>query len=217
MSNLSSNEWVMDPKTVKRNRIKLLGIFAVALLPLFFAFAMYFGDWAIPQGKTNKGSLIWPPVTLNSIDTKEGQQTENALMTKVRETKTWTIMITGASACDANCLDSLHTIKQVNIALGKEAKRVSRLMVSVLGEAELQQVMSDYPEMLSHKVESSELHNFHAAAVAHGLESESLEAQPWMVWVVDPLGNVILQYTKNNDGYDMIDDLKRVLKLSNIG
>jgi len=217
MSNTPKSEWVMDPKTVNRNRVKLVGIFAVALVPLFLAFTMYYGGWAIPQGKTNKGALIWPPVSLNSIDTKENQQGENALMEKVKETKNWTIMLTGASVCDTVCLDSLHTIKQVNIALGKEAKRVSRIMVSVLGETDLEKIMTDYPEMQSHKVESAELQNFHAAVVANGIEAESLKVQPWMIWVVDPLGNVILQYTKNNDGYDMIDDLKRVLKLSNIG
>jgi len=105
----------------------------------------------------------------------------------------------------------------VNIALGKEAKRVSRLMVSVLDEADLEAIITEYPELQLHKVEAVALQNFHAAVVANGLELSSLDVQPWLVWVVDPLGNIILQYTKNNDGYDMIDDLKRVLKLSNIG
>ena len=37
------------------------------------------------------------------------------------------------------------------------------------------------------------------------------------VFMVDPIGNIILRYGPNNSPRDMLDDLKRLLKASQIG
>jgi len=217
MNETQDNITPMDPKLVKQNRIKLIAIFGVALLPLILAVSMYFGNWAIPQGKTNKGTLIWPPVTLNSIDSKQVDDQDNDLMKKVLEAKTWTIMMTGGSTCEKSCADTLHTIRQVNVALGKENDRVGRILVSSLPNETIEKWVKEYPRLVTHFATRAEIEHFQREAINNGAKFDSTQDKEWNVWVVDPLGNVILQYSDNNDGYDMIDDLKRLLKLSNIG
>ena len=54
-------------KTIRLNRIKLLGLFAIVFVPMVAATSMYFGGWGIPTGSTNNGELIWPPVNIAEL------------------------------------------------------------------------------------------------------------------------------------------------------
>jgi len=217
MNELPKSPLGEDELLAKRSRYKLLAIISVALIPLLLATAMYYGQFALPKGKSNKGTLIWPPITLNSFAEVDAQHPENDLMKLVQMNKKWTLLVTGNSMCNDFCKESLHTVRQVNIALGKEADRVSRLLISSIEVEELKAIQQDYPNLIIETAKATEIANFEHAAQNNGAKIETKESNQWMVWVVDPLGNVILQYTHRHDGYDMIDDLKRVLKLSNIG
>jgi hypothetical protein len=37
------------------------------------------------------------------------------------------------------------------------------------------------------------------------------------LWIVDPLGNLVLRYPAEADGKNILIDLKQLLKISNIG
>ncbi len=207
----STHEMVMDRTTVNKNRLKLLAIFGVALLPVLLAFAMYFGGWAIPQDKTNKGNLLWPPVELNLLD-RSSLSAQVAL--QEGEAK-WSLMLTGAGVCNALCRERLHELRQVNIAMGREHERVGRVLAADLSATQWQELEQEYPALLGLRVDQQTLTQFTSEATSVGAQPVAGEA--WQVWLVDPLGNVILQYTSAHDGYDMMDDLKRLLKLSKIG
>lgn len=202
----------LDRRTVNRNRLKLIAIFGVALVPVMLAMAMYFGGWAIPQSKTNKGHLLWPPVELNLLELRNVAALDAVAQDKESR---WSLMITGGDLCDSECEALVHEVRQVNVAMGREAERVGRLLVSTLSAQDTQALQQDYPNMQIIPVQTGKLALF-------SQQAESVGAQPsqqgeWQVWLVDPLGNVILQYTDQHDGYDMMDDLKRLLKLSKIG
>ncbi|MDX1452603.1 MAG: hypothetical protein R3183_08585 [Oleiphilaceae bacterium] len=201
----------MDSKQIKRNRLKLLGIFAVALLPLFLALAMYFGGWAIPDNRTNKGNLLWPPVELNLLDL----QNIAALPQENAQSDKWSLMVTGGAQCAEQCMQLLHEVRQVNIAMGREAERIRRLLVSQLPVASLNTLAEQYPELVILPADAAKLSAFQHQTAQVG--AAQARTEQWQVWVVDPLGNVILQYTEKHDGYDIMDDLKRLLKLSKIG
>lgn len=203
---------VMDPKQVNRNRIKLLGVFGVALIPVVAAAVMYFGGVALPTGKTNKGNLVWPPVVLS-----DQQVISSELIAEIQKDGLWVLMLTGSGACEAVCEERLHTIRQVNVSMGKALDRVGRLYLGDVAFDGMPNVVAKYPKLKLFETESSRLAAFESLAVdSSALERASLEAN-WNIWLVDPLGNVILQYGLENDGYDMIGDLKKLLKLSNIG
>lgn len=202
----------MDRKTINRNRLKLIAIFGVALIPVLLAMAMYFGGWAIPQSKTNKGNLLWPPVELNLLDLNNvaavGAMAEE-------DGAKWSLMITGGATCSDDCEALLHEVRQVNVAMGREAERVGRMLVSGLVQPEAQHIQQRYPNMQIIPVKANVMRRFLEQAETVGAQSTS--EKQWQVWLVDPLGNVILQYTEDHDGYDLMDDLKRLLKLSKIG
>jgi len=208
MTNQSGHS--MDERTVKVNRIKLVAVFAVALVPLFMAVLMYFAGWAVPTGKTNKGNLIWPPVPFTEV------QPELKADDKPIETK-WLLMLSGGTYCDKVCSNLLHTMRQVNVAMGRELDRVDRLIISAIDQESLTEIQKEYPKLVAMRFSEERIRALQSEAKKNGANITSDSAVLWTVWLVDPIGNVIIQYTQEHDGYDMIDDLKKLLKLSNIG
>ena len=202
----------MDPKQVNRNRLKLLGVFGIALVPVIAAAVMYFGGVALPTGKTNKGNLLLPPMVLS-----EQSAISSLLSDDIKKEGLWVLMLAGTGECIDVCLERLHTLRQVNVAMGRELSRVGRFYVGDMTDNDQQVVLSDYPKLKFYNASASALEILEQQAVEKsGLKPESIESN-WNVWLIDPLGNVVLQYGLENDGYDMIGDLKKLLKLSNIG
>ena len=195
---------------VRANQLKLIGIFAIALVPVLLAVLMYFGKVAIPTDKTNKGLLIWPPVELSKLGI--GGKSPLAI---VQKEKTWFLMLAGNGTCEQDCQELLHTMRQVHVSMGRELQRVSRLFVADLAVQPIAEIKDLYPEL---KLASFEQHNEASVfSTLMGMDDSTGEHGSWHVWLVDPLGNVLLRYDASHSGYDMIDDLKKLLKLSNIG
>lgn len=189
----------------RRNQLKLLAIFAVAGVPVILAMLMYFGSFAIPTGKTNKGELIAPALSLAAF----GLQPTSDGLYKETQGK-WLLIQTGSGECDVVCQDMAHTARQVNILMAREQGRVARVFMTPDEQTFRSVLAEDYPELqylpIDHKVQ---------AALPRVINSEANST--WQLWISDPLGNVILHYDTSHSGYDLKDDLKKLLKLSNIG
>lgn len=210
---MSSTQMISEqsPKERRFNQIKLIGVFAIAGVPVLLAMIMYFGGLAIPAGKTNKGNLLVPPVSLGELgfqSTAEGVYAANQ--------GDWLIMVVGSGECATHCSELLHMARQVNVAMGREMDRVSRLVVTS-SESQLPSGWSQtYPHLTAHIASFEQQERFIEQAKLSGANQE-LSPQEWGIWVVDPLGNVMMEYDASHDGYDLIGDLKKLLKLSNIG
>lgn len=189
-----------DSAARRKGQIKLIMIFAIAGIPVLFAMAMYFGEFGIPVGKTNNGDLILPPVSVDLI-APDRPVAEDRLAT-------WELRVVGSGACDDACTQMLYLARQVNVALGREEKRVSR---GVTTTSELSGVaIADY-EPVSKVVVSPEQFQFFYR------EAGMQQASEWEIFVVDPIGNVMMRYSDKHTGKEMLRDLKKLLKLSKIG
>jgi len=131
--------------------------------------------------------------------------------------KKWTLLITGGSQCEQACEELIHTVRQVNVSMAKEMDRVNRVLASSLSATHVAALEERYPNMTAHYVDEPDVVRFEAVAAEHGGMNKAEQNSAWKVWIVDPLGNVIVQFTDQHTGYDMIHDLKKLLKLSNIG
>lgn len=187
----------------RRSRLSFVVLVAIAVMPLLAAYGMYFffPDWA-PATRSNLGTLIEPPVQV-------GEVTDDIAIFEGY----WTLVVPAASSrCDDPCRDALYVARQVNVALGKDSSRVQRVMLQ--GEAQLDEdftalLATEYPRM-NRRVISLEAVNRLRELVSAG----SLDGH---VFVADPNGNLMLYFAPGQEGGDMIDDLKHLLRLSNIG
>jgi len=110
----------------------------------------------------------------------------------------WVLVSTDAAACDAYCERKLYFMRQVRRAQGKDMDRIERLwLVSSAGEPR--------PELLA------------AIEGTHRARLSDPAFVPEHIYLVDPLGNLMLRFPRDPDPSRMIRDLQRLLKYSRIG
>ncbi|WP_417657050.1 hypothetical protein [Pseudidiomarina aestuarii] len=119
----------------------------------------------------------------------------------------WRIVLRDSGQCSAACIQGLYAINQLDIALGKETDRVTPVFISAT------ETTVDLEQMpIVRSVISADL----IEALAD-LPAEQL-------FIVDPMGNVVLYYPTHADeeamrleAKNLLSDLRTLLKLSKIG
>ncbi|RMF16269.1 MAG: hypothetical protein D6758_08310 [Gammaproteobacteria bacterium] len=189
--------------TVPSDKLKLAALWGIALLPLVAAWSMYFGQWAVPDGRINKGTLISPAFTLDAVlDT----DSEAALWPRQADgRRTWLIVLYSAGTCDEACQREAWAMRQVNTALGKDQDRVSRRFVG------------DSVPMAGAVPPTLTLSPAQHEALRAALARAGIVLQPMDRLIIDPHGNAVLYYPAGQSPEDTLQDLRRLLKLSKIG
>jgi cytochrome oxidase Cu insertion factor (SCO1/SenC/PrrC family) len=139
---------------------------------------------------TNNGEFVQPAVTLADLDVVDEQGE------RVSAGANWWLWVLVSQRCDGQCEAAVHQLRQLHVLLNKDASRVRRALVTGRGLAR-PGVLQDYPNML------------HLQAVIDGLVEG--------IYIVDPIGNLVLFYPYTVAGKPVLDDLKRLLRISQIG
>ncbi len=204
-----TNEPRLSPDQVRRGRRMALILFAVGFGPMILATAMYYTGWLNPDGYSNKGELVSPAYPVAELDLKgpDGEPLEARFGPEVSDPD-W-LMLVVAGICEMECQELLYLARQVNVALGKNADRVSRA-------AYLEQIPADLDNRWSEEYPSMERLQSTGERVPGWPPGVSPEEQP-QILLVDPFGNIMMRYTPEHSGKNMLEDLKHLLKLSQIG
>ncbi len=202
-----------DAELRNRNLLTLAGLAALFLAPLVAAVWLYYGTAWRPAGHVNHGQLISPPRPLPSLDLPlvrlddvEGELPASA-PTLFRGT--WTLAYVGDGGCDAACRRTLYVMRQTQAALGTDMTRVSRVFL-VTGNC----------------CAKAYLAREHAGIMvldATGSAGKALLGKfppggwAYSLFVVDPLGNLMMRYDVRRNPRGLLIDLRRLLSLSDIG
>jgi hypothetical protein len=108
----------------------------------------------------------------------------------------WVLVMFDAAACNAYCERKLYLMRQVRRAQGKDMDRVERLWV-------LADAAQPRAEILP-GIEGTRFARF----PADGFPGNAVDH----IYVVDPLGNLMLRFPRDPDPSRMIKDLQRLLK-----
>lgn len=184
------------------NRRPLLLILILFVGPLVAAFWLYYGSSWRPSGRTSHGELIQPVVTLPALPAATGGG--NILAGK------WSLLVvgTGESGCDADCRNALVYARQTWLSLGRLTSRVQRVLLAGPACCDTAYLRNEH-EGLS------------VAQSSGGAGAALLLAIPeprgHYVFVVDPLGNLMMRYDVRDDPKGLREDLQKLLELSHIG
>ena len=177
------------------NRRMLLGLLALFFLPLALAFYLYYGSSWRPVGLTSHGELITPTRTL------PGE--EPALK------GTWSLVYIGKGDCDAACRTALVFARQTRLSLNQDMKRVTRVFL-VTGDCCDRQYLQAEQQGLKVVEVPDAAHSPLLAAFPAAEQASSL-------FIVDPLGNLVMRYDVRQNPKGLLSDLQKLLKLSHIG
>ena len=188
----------------KKHRWQALAILLIPALVMGLAWFIYFTGIGIPDGRTNKGTLISPPTAFDELQLHNGSEKINLAALEGN----WGVIVFGSSACDqATCQESLYKTRQVHIALGKESDRLVRLYVAPKAPALPDELVTEHPKVFW-------LNSTKAQIV------KALNLKEWpenQYFIVDPLGNIMMQYFPEQEGGDLLKDLRKLMKASKIG
>jgi hypothetical protein len=196
-----------EPNPTK-TRLTLLMIVVVFLVPMVAAYLYR------PSGEAgNHGTLIEPPRPLEEFrmtDLEGNPAGLDALKGK------WTLLYVGAEACRKQCRTNLYNIERVRLTQGKNMDRVQSIYLSPMsieGRA-VADTLVEYQGVKGFRIAGPELESM-APGFEWGRSDRS--GEPERVYVIDPLGNLMMFYPGDADPSGMKKDLQRLLKVSQIG
>lgn len=154
-------------------------------------------------GTTNQGELVTPSISLSSI--------LSASSVPYTETTKWKIVIVADGGCDDACQEILFTTRQVHTLLGKLIPRVERIFLAdktAMSPTDIEALNVKYPHLNILPIDLGQLREQLQNTSAHWDMVDN------RYFLVSPSGQAVLYYTQHQEGGDMLDDLKHLLKYS---
>jgi hypothetical protein len=178
---------------------------ALFLVPIAAAFWLYYGIGWSPAQHVNHGELL-PVKTLPSVSLPapdHGASLANVF------TKRWALVYLGDGRCDSICRHALYVMRQTQVALNDDMPRVERVFLATANCCAEAFLARTYPGLIVLDASGSSAWSLLGSFPAGDRDS--------MVFIVDPLGNLMMRYDARRDPRGLLLDLQRLLRLSTIG
>ena len=183
------NQQPDDP--VRRGRWKLALLAAFFLLPIGASWVIWKFDLA-PGAAGNYGTLLSPrPLALPALAGLKGK---------------WVLVQFDSGVCAAACESKHYFMRQVRRAQGKEMTRIERLWL-------VTDAARPSPALLA-AIEGTVI-AADGAVLAALFPAERAATEH--IYLVDPLGNLMMRFPADPDPSRVIKDLKHLLKFSGFG
>lgn len=188
-------------KTTPQNRNTFYLLILVFVLPFLTAVVLHLLDLK-PSGKSY-GNLVQPPKSLQipALTSLQGKPFKPEQWNKI-----WSVVMLVDTNCAAPCEAQVHMLKQVHISLNKEIKRVQRVLIvpAAVAPASLSALQTKYPDLIILTGANEETVQF----------AQTFKQTAGSVYLVDPLGNLMMSYPEKFDPKGLRSDLTRLLKNS---
>lgn len=195
-----------EKKGLFKHRVKLVVLILVFLSP-FVAGWLAFYVFDLKPGSNHYGTLVQParPLVFPVVGTVDGKMLENDFWKK------WTFVVVDNKGCQKQCRENLYYLRQMRIALGRDSDRVQNLIITPdRVSSDLSVYLQDYPDLTVVDNAGYELINkFEMQGVLTG-------DQP-LLYLIDPAGNLMMTYPAVNKPKSILSDMRRLLKVSQIG
>jgi hypothetical protein len=119
----------------------------------------------------------------------------------------WRVALVDDGNCGDSCMQGLYAMNQLDVALGKETDRVSPVLITAAGTA---LDLTNVP-LVTH------INNDNLQLAVNELPAHHL-------FIIDPLGNIVLHYptyaeeeAMRAEAKNLLADLRTLLKLSKVG
>jgi hypothetical protein len=190
------------PTLIKKKGHPILALLLIFFAPLALAFWLYYGSHWRPALHTNHGALIEPVVSLPALPISGGSA--NVLAGK------WSLVVVGGgdSGCEESCKVALAYARQTWLSLGKLSPRVQRLLLAGEGCCDRNFLRDEHPGLVVLPLPDRAVERA-LAAIPPPLDHT--------IFIVDPLGNLMMRYDVNKDPKGLREDLQNLLELSHIG
>ena len=187
--------------------ITALLIFLTPIIVITVSTVWYYSGYG-PEEKVNYGRLLSDPIDVGTLDLELDYQNLNVDSME----RKWMLVHFINDACLESCADLIYVARQVNVLLARQQTRVKRYIAAPIEvKPMLENFFTTYQDLnfIEVKDQSTTIQEFKKNGI-------NPFAQPNM-FVIDPIGNIILHYSGEVDGKKLLADLKKLLGASKIG
>ncbi len=184
---------------------KLFLVIAICAAPMIASYLAYYVFK--PQGRTNYGTLIDPrqhPIPALDTTTLDGKPFSlDQLKGK------WIMLQVNGSDCGEPCKTMLYEMRQLRLTQGKNMNRIERTWL----------ITDDKPleTVLMREYDGTHFLRANPAKVKAWLPVDAGTSAADHIYLVDPLGNLMMRFPKNADPNKIKKDLTKLLMASSIG
>jgi len=202
-----STETTKKPGSGRRDLFLILGmLIAVIATSTALYWAATNGRVNLPAllGTKNNGDLITPPRSFGELSL---QKLDGQAFVFSMEKPRWSLLIPVSNHCDARCEQTLHLTRQMHVALGKNASRVQRYLISKDGAPDVafEKLLTQHAGVKVLLAEPTVYQKLFDGfdPIAHQ-----------QYFVVDPAGWMMMAYGPQHGGQSVMTDLKFLLSNS---
>jgi cytochrome oxidase Cu insertion factor (SCO1/SenC/PrrC family) len=181
-------------------RAQLLLIAALFAAPIVASVLVYRYGHVAPSA--NHGELLLPPA---QVSDRPFARTDGGSFSFASLRGRWVLIASDSGGCEQPCLGKLAILRQVRLALGRNAERVARVFVVV-------DRRKPDPAALAPFAGTEVVMAPEGVAFAPGAGGDRGH-----LYLVDPNGNVMMRWRVADDPEGMIKDMERLLRASQIG
>lgn len=192
----------------KKGRLILLSLVIFFVSPLILVIYMHQTNWH-PQGES-VGQLIAPVVKLEVPSSfqkvKSSIKDPSDVSNNLWHDK-WSIVLI-AQSCDQICASRLYDVRQIHASLEKNMNRVQRILITHQQDVAL--IQERYPDLLILNQPSTDVD-----LLANQFNQGNQNAfDLHNVYLVDPLGQWMMQYSAEVSARDLRKDVVQLLRYS---
>jgi cytochrome oxidase Cu insertion factor (SCO1/SenC/PrrC family) len=194
-----------------RSNITIVALFIVFVSPMGLAFYLWQDHGRrLHLESAAHGSLVTPPLSISQLQLIDPEQQSLSL---AHWQGKWLLLYVVNGQCEKPCQETLHAMRQIHLALGKDKERLQRMFISQQPlPAIIPDLQTDYPEMAMGWLPAAN----QAAATTLTAAAFGTDTAQQLV-LVDPKGNMLMRYTDSGNARGILKDIQRLLRASHIG
>jgi len=209
-----------DPAHDRRQRRLLVALALFFFAPLAVSFYLYYGSggWR-PARRVNHGDLIDPARPLPEMSLPLARAPVPVAGAGGDATKPdflrnkWTLLYWGSGTCTARCRTDLYNMRQVRIALNRDMDRVQRVFMAEGACCDWSFLEREHPDLITIRADALAGPLLSLIPAVDQVPPETADR----IYLIDPLGNLMMSYAPDAKPKGMLQDLKRLLGLSQVG
>ena len=187
----------------RRGRITLIALLLLFSSPIALSYYTYY--IVRPDGRTNYGALL----EQTPVDAIGGQPVRGAVATLGELHGHWIMLVAAPSACNESCREQLVQIRQIRLMTGKERTRIERVWLLTDEGRPDPELLAQHEGLLVIRASASD--------VGQHLPATETTSVADHIWLVDPLGHLMMRFPPDADPSRVKKDVAKVLRASQVG
>ena len=200
------------PGPRRRSPVWILGLMLLVFVaPIVLSWWMYnYTQLGRDGGAYSHGELVRPPRQLPDMPLEDPL----APARSQRLHGKWSLVYLARGTCDDRCEQRFYMMRQIRLAMGRDAERLQRVLL--LFEP-ARNAVPGWPPYRGQLVAQVEHGQADALAAIFTMTDADRPLDAGRLYIIDPLGNLMMSYPPGTDPTGIIKDLERLFKYSGIG